>query len=142
MTVKFDGTTKALSSRQERIMAAIRESYHQGRSPTVREVAVAIGDPTGSGTTYYNLRILERHGLIHLHRGTTRGIELVTQPGDPCITCGQTVEISPRERRLLQRARDLLGQARPGPDREPPRGVLAIMWNDDVDAWLQDDRDG
>lgn len=123
-------------------MAAIRESYHQGGRPTVREIATAIGEERSNGNIYYNLRILDARGLIRLHKGTTRGIELVLKPGDPCPACGQAVEITTREQALLRRARQLLQAARPGPDALPPRGAAATLWNEDVDNWIRDDRDG
>lgn len=82
---------KPLNWRQESIMRAIRQSYHQNhRAPTVRDIQIATGISSTS-VVDYNLGLLEGRGLIHVQPEIARGIELVLQPGDPCPCCGRPV---------------------------------------------------
>ncbi|MGX1887503.1 LexA family protein [Streptomyces sp. NPDC055287] len=59
---------KALTERQEQVLACIRQTIGtHGEAPTVRE----IGDHVGlSSSSHYQLKQLERHGVIA--RGESR----------------------------------------------------------------------
>jgi repressor LexA len=70
-------STKKLSERQENILKYI-EAYvdERGYPPSIRE----IGDRVGISSTSvvdYNLKVLERDGLIRRDREVSRGLELV-----------------------------------------------------------------
>lgn len=80
-----------LSARQVRIIAAIRESYHQNnQAPSFRDL---IGPATGlksTGAIEYQVKKLEAAGLVR-RRGNRQRLELILQPGDPCPCCGRPV---------------------------------------------------
>jgi repressor LexA len=67
---------RQLSDRQERMLRFIGEYVDDyGRPPTVREIGVAAGISSTS-VVDYNLRVLEREGLLKRSRELSRGIEL------------------------------------------------------------------
>ncbi len=68
---------KGLSNRQQRILEFIRE-FGEERSypPTVRDIQQAC-EVSSTSVVDYNLRILERLGLIRRDREVSRGIELL-----------------------------------------------------------------
>ncbi len=70
-------STKKLSERQENILEYIETSVDErGYPPSIRE----IGDRVGISSTSvvdYNLKVLERDGLIRRDREVSRGLELV-----------------------------------------------------------------
>lgn len=71
-------TKKLLTPRARRALAFIVEykTGHDGNSPALREIGVAIGVKSSSMIDYY-LRELERAGLIRREVAMARAIELV-----------------------------------------------------------------
>jgi repressor LexA len=66
-----------LSSRQQAILAFIREfGRANGYPPTIRDIGAACGISSTS-VVNYNLNILQREGLIERDRTVSRGIKLV-----------------------------------------------------------------
>ena len=74
-----------LSPRQQQILEFVRE-YHEDRSymPSVRDIQAAC-DISSTSVVDYNLRILEREGLIRRSPDISRGIELVGAEADRTI---------------------------------------------------------
>jgi repressor LexA len=71
---------KALSPRQQRIIAFIRDFWQDnGYPPTIRDIVNGCGISSTS-VVDYNLDILEREGYIRRHHEVSRGIELVARP--------------------------------------------------------------
>ncbi len=72
--------TRKLSARQTRILEFIQRFLADyGYPPTVRE----IGEATGISSTSvvdYNLKVLERKGIIRRDRDISRGIDLLVDP--------------------------------------------------------------
>jgi repressor LexA len=75
-----------LSSRQEQMLAFIREFLSEnGYPPSIREIGKAAGISSTS-VVNYNLNILERKGFIGRDRTISRGIRLIeegSEPGQP-----------------------------------------------------------
>ena len=74
-----------LSTKQQKIMEFIprfRKEKHY--PPTVRDIVRGC-NISSTSVVDYNLRILERMGLIRRFSGISRGIELLTQDGEPGI---------------------------------------------------------
>ncbi|MEV0902013.1 transcriptional repressor LexA [Actinoplanes sp. NPDC049802] len=68
-----------LSARQLRILAVIRDSVRErGYPPTVREIGAAVGLVSPSSVSY-QLRVLEKYGLIRRQPNNSRAVEL--RPG-------------------------------------------------------------
>ena len=67
-----------LNARQQQILEFIRE-YHMDRSymPSVREIQTAC-DISSTSVVDYNLRILEREGIVRRSPDISRGLELVS----------------------------------------------------------------
>lgn len=67
---------RPLSERQQRILDFIdRFQQHHGYPPTIREIGQEVGISSTS-VVDYNLRVLERRGLLHRDPDISRGIEL------------------------------------------------------------------
>ena len=73
MTRKADvPTTKPLSDRQQRILDYVREFWRdKGYSPSYREIGAYAGGGAPS-VVAYNLRALQRRGLLRLRRSPVR----------------------------------------------------------------------
>ena len=68
---------KGLSARQQRILDFIREFFEERNyPPTVRDIQQAC-EVSSTSVVDYNLRILQRLGLIKRDREVSRGIELL-----------------------------------------------------------------
>lgn len=81
-----------LSERQQRILDFVHDHLAQhGRSPTIREIAAATGTSSTS-VVAYNLRILERRGLLLASAGNRdfRGLRL---PGQRLVWPGSLVRV-------------------------------------------------
>jgi len=69
----------ALSERQKKILAFIREfTREHGYPPTIREIGEAVGTSSTSVVSY-NLGVLQREGYIMRDRTVSRGIRLVEE---------------------------------------------------------------
>src|SRR5438552_12540925 len=69
-----------LSDRQRRILDFVaRYTGEHGYPPSIREIGQAVGISSTS-VVDYNLRALERNGLIRRDREVSRGLGLVTKP--------------------------------------------------------------
>ena len=76
---------RSLSERQQGMLRFIRTYLDEhGRPPTVREIGMAVGISSTS-VVDYNLRVLERDGLLRRDRELSRGIELVGRRATPSI---------------------------------------------------------
>jgi repressor LexA len=68
---------KSLTSKQERILAHIRQFIDDfGYPPTIRQIQTALGISSTS-VVDYNLNILERQGHLRRDPDTSRGLEVV-----------------------------------------------------------------
>lgn len=66
----------ALSTRRRTLLRAIAEYWREhGFSPSIQDLVLAC-DISSSSVVDYNLRILERNGLIRRERGTARSMRL------------------------------------------------------------------
>ena len=76
----------ALSARQERILAFIRD-YHAEHNypPTIREIGKAAGI-TSTSVVKYNLERLQEKGYINRNKEVSRGLRLVEQTPAPAST--------------------------------------------------------
>jgi len=79
---------KELSPRQKQILKFIENFYTtRGYPPTIREIQgqlkpASSGKPVSTSVVDYNLNILEERNLIRRNRHISRGIELVSVPGN------------------------------------------------------------
>ncbi|MCC7368894.1 MAG: transcriptional repressor LexA [Chloroflexi bacterium] len=72
---------RKLSDRQQRILDFLAEyTSDHGYPPSIREIGQAVGISSTS-VVDYNLRALERSGMIRRDREVSRGLGLVGQPG-------------------------------------------------------------
>ncbi len=72
---------QSLSARQRQILDFISEFLDEhGYPPTVRDIGRAVGI-TSTSVVDYNLRVLEREGLLRRTRDVSRGIELAEGVG-------------------------------------------------------------
>ena len=70
---------RKLSERQRRIMDFVtRYTGEHGYPPSIREIGKAV-DITSTSVVDYNLKALERNGLIRRDREVSRGLGLVNQ---------------------------------------------------------------
>lgn len=66
-----------LSERQQRMLAYIREfTEEHGYPPSIREIGQAVGI-TSTSVVDYNLKVLEREGLLRRDREVSRGIGVI-----------------------------------------------------------------
>src|SRR3712207_966720 len=73
------GTMRKLSDRQRRILDFVaRYTGDHGYPPSIREIGQAVGI-TSTSVVDYNLRALEREGLIRRDREVSRGLGLVAK---------------------------------------------------------------
>jgi repressor LexA len=73
------GTMRKLSERQRRILDFVaRYTSDHGYPPSIREIGQAVGI-TSTSVVDYNLKALERSGLIRRDREVSRGLGLVGQ---------------------------------------------------------------
>ena len=78
----------AISKRQREVLTAIREHVSRwGVPPTRSELARALGYAHASGVNY-NLRALERHGVLKINPGMDRGIQLLRE-GAPILDAAE-----------------------------------------------------
>jgi repressor LexA len=74
-------TRQKQSLKQKRILEFIREFIAQNmRPPTVRDIQKAC-DISSTSVVDYNLRLLQRDGLLRRHPDVARGIELLDEEG-------------------------------------------------------------
>ncbi|MBM3925389.1 MAG: transcriptional repressor LexA [SAR202 cluster bacterium] len=74
-------TRKKVSSRQQRMLDFIREFMAEtGRPPTVRDIQKAC-NISSTSVVDYNLRLLQRDGLLRRQPDVARGIELLDRDG-------------------------------------------------------------
>ena len=72
---------RALSGRQQQMLAFIREFVDQhGFPPSIRDIGAAVGISSTS-VVDYNLRVLEREGYLRRTREVSRGLELISDLG-------------------------------------------------------------
>src|SRR5690349_550289 len=65
-----------ISAKQERILAAIRDSVRdRGFPPTVREIGAAVGLVSPSSVAHH-LKVLERHGLLRRQPNGSRAVNV------------------------------------------------------------------
>ena len=77
------GAGPPITARQERILAAIRDSIRdRGYPPTIREIGAAVGLVSPSSVTHH-LKALERHGLLHREPHGSRAVDVRTAGGGP-----------------------------------------------------------
>ncbi|MBX5490909.1 MAG: transcriptional repressor LexA [Chloroflexi bacterium] len=70
---------RALSARQRQILDFIREFVHErGYPPTIRDIGQGLGISSTS-VVDYNLKALERAGLIQREREVSRGVRLLDE---------------------------------------------------------------
>jgi repressor LexA len=82
---------RALSGRQQQMLAFIREFVEQhGFPPSIRDIGAAVGI-TSTSVVDYNLRVLEREGYLRRTREVSRGLELISDLGPP--RAARTVEV-------------------------------------------------
>ncbi|MBU1125822.1 MAG: transcriptional repressor LexA [Candidatus Omnitrophica bacterium] len=67
-----------LTTKQQEIFDFIRQSIHQRRPPTIREIAAAFGF-SSTGTVRDYLRILSRKGYLACAKNSSRSITLLRQ---------------------------------------------------------------
>src|SRR5438045_2264762 len=71
---------RTLSDRQRRMLEFVaRYTGEHGYPPSIREIGQAVGISSTS-VVDYNLRALERHGLLRRDREVSRGLGLVSPP--------------------------------------------------------------
>src|SRR5918912_914765 len=72
---------RALSGRQQQMLAFIRDFVEQhGFPPSIRDIGAAVGI-TSTSVVDYNLRVLEREGYLRRTREVSRGLELLAELG-------------------------------------------------------------
>ena len=72
---------KALTSVQKKIFKFIvKEQHKNGAPPTIREIATAFGYKS-INSAQQNLKLIEKKGYIRLHKGRSRGIEILVDNG-------------------------------------------------------------
>src|ERR671938_839002 len=77
---------RALSGRQQQMLAFIRDFVEQhGFPPSIRDIGAAVGI-TSTSVVDYNLRVLEREGYLRRTREVSRGLELLSDLGPPRAT--------------------------------------------------------
>jgi repressor LexA len=82
---------RALSGRQQQMLAFIGEFVEQhGFPPSIRDIGAAVGI-TSTSVVDYNLRVLEREGYLRRTREVSRGLELISDLGPP--RAARTVEV-------------------------------------------------
>ena|SRR5215211_680564 len=82
---------RALSGRQQQMLAFIRDFVDQhGFPPSIRDIGAAVGISSTS-VVDYNLRVLEREGYLRRTREVSRGLELISDLGPARPT--RTVEV-------------------------------------------------
>ncbi len=68
--------TKELSEKQQRIIAFIRDFWSENNfPPSVRDIVAGCG-LSSTSVADYNLKLLEKKGIIRRHKEVSRGIEL------------------------------------------------------------------
>ena len=107
---------RGLSQRQKRILQFIRDHQSEhGYPPTIREIGNA-ADISSTSVVDYNLRVLQREGLIRRDREVSRGLGLagmagLEQPELPqlarvpvvgCIAAGEPIEAFEGEHESLE----------------------------------------
>jgi repressor LexA len=108
---------RGLSQRQKRILQFIRDHQSEhGYPPTIREIGNA-ADISSTSVVDYNLRVLQREGLIRRDREVSRGLGLAgaeaePQPLEPtnlarvpvvgCIAAGEPIEAFEGEHESLE----------------------------------------
>ena len=103
---------RRLSERQTRILQYIRDhSDEHGYPPTIREIGIAAGISSTS-VVDYNLRVLQREGMIRRDREVSRGLGLAGVTPEPrglarvpiigSIAAGEPIEAFEGERETLE----------------------------------------
>ena len=114
---------RGLSQRQKRILQFIRDHQSEhGYPPTIREIGNA-ADISSTSVVDYNLRVLQREGLIRRDREVSRGLglagmELQQQQPEPsrlarvpvvgCIAAGEPIEAFEGEHESLEFSAELV----------------------------------
>ena len=109
---------RRLSERQKRILQFIRD--HQGEHgypPTIREIGIAAGISSTS-VVDYNLRVLQKDGLIRRDREVSRGLGLASVDPEPRnlarvpivghIAAGEPIEAFEGEHETLEFSAELV----------------------------------
>jgi repressor LexA len=108
---------RGLSQRQKRILQFIRDHQSEhGYPPTIREIGNA-ADISSTSVVDYNLRVLQREGLIRRDREVSRGLGLAGAEAEPqsleptnlarvpvvgCIAAGEPIEAFEGEHESLE----------------------------------------
>ena len=103
---------RGLSQRQKRILQFIRDHQSEhGYPPTIREIGNA-ADISSTSVVDYNLRVLQREGLIRRDREVSRGLglaaveskapSLARVPVVGCIAAGEPIEAFEGEHESLE----------------------------------------
>jgi repressor LexA len=103
---------RGLSQRQKRILQFIRDHQSEhGYPPTIREIGSA-AEISSTSVVDYNLRVLQREGLIRRDREVSRGLGLPgMEPESPqlarvpvvgCIAAGEPIEAFEGEHESLE----------------------------------------
>ena len=111
---------RGLSQRQKRILQFIRDHQSEhGYPPTIREIGNA-ADISSTSVVDYNLRVLQREGLIRRDREVSRGLGLASmeQLAEPprlarvpvvgCIAAGEPIEAFEGEHESLEFSAELV----------------------------------
>ncbi|MFN0072980.1 MAG: transcriptional repressor LexA [Chloroflexota bacterium] len=103
---------RGLSQRQKRILQFIRDHQSEhGYPPTIREIGLA-ASISSTSVVDYNLRVLQREGLIRRDREVSRGLGLAGVEPEPtslarvpvvgCIAAGEPIEAFEGEHESLE----------------------------------------
>lgn len=111
----------ALSKRQQRIVAFIREFITtNGYPPSIREIGEAT-DISSTSVVNYNLNILEKKGVIAREKTVSRGIRLLDETRQPPGIVEELIRVP------------LLGRIAAGSPIPVPESDFAIMDGDTVE---------
>jgi repressor LexA len=104
-------SSNALSSRQRKVLRAIRDSTEQhGYPPSLREIRDAVGLDSISAVSY-QLSALEAKGFLRRHPGRPRAIELLPARSIASAPSQDTVTVLPEDTVLVP----LIGRIAAGP---------------------------
>src|SRR3954469_19192889 len=84
---------RALRERQRQMLVFIRDFVEEhGYPPSIRDIGAAVGISSTS-VVDYNLRVLEREGLLRRTGGVSRGLELLVADVAPSTRSARVVEV-------------------------------------------------